>query len=402
MTMEPSLQHGRVGQLLSAPTMPHGNGTPTPPPPVFHRDRRADRSKIFSEEVFQSLLVQERKRADRSNRPFILLSLKADEPLDPDTSQAGKAALDALTAATRETDLVGWLRSPSIIGVIFSELGETEPPRAVDAIRSRIRGELEQRLGVATTARFVLEFHVYPEPTDRAPEPDAGTIDPVLHPDLVSERRQRRVSNWVKRVLDVLASSVLLCCLAPLFVAIAALVRLTSRGPILFRQIRLGELGKPFTVLKFRTMYVNVAEKAHHDFVTRFIKESGRGQAAANGQLFKLTNDRRITPLGRLLRKTSLDELPQIWNVLRGDMSLVGPRPPIPYEIEHYAPWHRRRVLEAKPGITGLWQVTSRSRSTFDEMVRLDLRYARTRSLWKDLGILLRTPRAVVSGKGAC
>jgi lipopolysaccharide/colanic/teichoic acid biosynthesis glycosyltransferase len=121
----------------------------------------------------------------------------------------------------------------------------------------------------------------------------------------------------------------------------------------------------------------------------------------APNKLFKLSNDPRITAVGRILRKTSIDELPQLWNVLIGEMSLVGPRPPIPYELRHYAPWHRRRVLEAKPGITGLWQVTGRSRTTFDEMVRLDLRYARTRSLWADLRILLRTPGAVLGGRGA-
>jgi len=110
----------------------------------------------------------------------------------------------------------------------------------------------------------------------------------------------------------------------------------------------------------------------------------------------------RITPIGHFLRKTSLDELPQLWNVLTGDMSLVGPRPPLPYEVEQYKPWHCRRVVDAKPGITGLWQVTGRSRTTFDEMVRLDLRYARTRSLWTDIKILLQTPAAVIAGKGAC
>ena len=114
-----------------------------------------------------------------------------------------------------------------------------------------------------------------------------------------------------------------------------------------------------------------------------------------------MTNDPRVTPLGRFLRKTSLDELPQFINVLKGDMSLVGPRPPIPYEFENYDTWHRRRVLEAKPGITGLWQVMGRSRTTFDEMVRLDLQYIRDQSFWLDLKILVKTPVAVLSGSGA-
>jgi lipopolysaccharide/colanic/teichoic acid biosynthesis glycosyltransferase len=135
--------------------------------------------------------------------------------------------------------------------------------------------------------------------------------------------------------------------------------------------------------------------------VGRLIGARGDESLPATG-LFKLTNDQRITRMGRFLRKTSLDELPQLWNVLRGDMSLVGPRPPVPYEYAQYQPWHRRRIVEAKPGMTGLWQVVGRSRTTFDEMVRLDLRYARTRSLRKDLAIIGRTPSVVISGKGAC
>jgi lipopolysaccharide/colanic/teichoic acid biosynthesis glycosyltransferase len=159
-------------------------------------------------------------------------------------------------------------------------------------------------------------------------------------------------------------------------------------------------------MLKFRTMYTGAGHAVHQEYVTQFIKAGARAAAVnrgdGNGQLFKMANDPRVTPIGRLLRKTSLDELPQFWNVLRGDMSLVGPRPPLFYEVEQYKPWHCRRVLEAKPGITGLWQVSGRSRTTFDEMVRLDLRYARTASLATDLKILLATPAAVIAGRGAC
>jgi lipopolysaccharide/colanic/teichoic acid biosynthesis glycosyltransferase len=153
-------------------------------------------------------------------------------------------------------------------------------------------------------------------------------------------------------------------------------------------------------MLKFRTMHVNSDHKLHQEYVTRFINSAP--DTCGPETVFKLTNDPRVTPVGRFLRKTSLDELPQLWNVLRGDMSLVGPRPPLGYELEQYKPWHYRRVLEAKPGITGLWQVAGRSRTTFDQMVRLDLRYARTCSVWTDIKILLATPAAVISGKGAC
>src|SRR5262249_28389654 len=200
---------------------------------------------------------------------------------------------------------------------------------------------------------------------------------------------------------DVAGSAARRTGLAPLGLLIAGLVRLTSPGPILSQQRRIGYLGHPFTMLKFRTMYVNADETVHREFVSRFIADGQHAAPPNDTGLFKLVGDPRVTRLGRFLRKTSLDELPQLWNVFRGDMSLVGPRPPIPYEFERYAVWHRRRVFEAQPGLTGLWQVRGRSRTTFDEIVRLDLRYARTQSLSTDLRILLETPRAVISGKGA-
>jgi lipopolysaccharide/colanic/teichoic acid biosynthesis glycosyltransferase len=209
------------------------------------------------------------------------------------------------------------------------------------------------------------------------------------------------VYRILKPALDVLASAAFLVVLAPAFLAIAALVKLTSPGPVFYRQVRIGRAMKPFTMIKFRTMLPDADHAVHREFVTSFIRAGDRGEAPGNGGVFKLTDDPRVTPLGRFLRRTSLDELPQLWNVVRGDMSLVGPRPPLPYEVEQYQPWHRRRVLEAKPGVTGLWQVAGRSRTTFDEMVELDLEYARTCSFLTDLKILLATPAAIVSGKGA-
>jgi lipopolysaccharide/colanic/teichoic acid biosynthesis glycosyltransferase len=150
-------------------------------------------------------------------------------------------------------------------------------------------------------------------------------------------------------------------------------------------------------------MYVDNDHSVHREFVTKLIAEEGvaEPQSGNRKSVYKLTNDKRVTTIGKFLRRTSLDELPQLINVLKGDMSLVGPRPPIPYELAAYQVWHRRRVLEVKPGITGLWQVTGRSRVKFDEMVRLDLRYATTWTPWLDLMILLRTPVAVIKGSGA-
>jgi lipopolysaccharide/colanic/teichoic acid biosynthesis glycosyltransferase len=191
--------------------------------------------------------------------------------------------------------------------------------------------------------------------------------------------------------------------LAPIFLMIAAAIKATSKGPMFFRQRRIGQYGKSFVFLKFRSMYVNNDAGAHKAYVQKLIAGKADKQPAnGNGEgVYKLTRDPRITRVGAFLRKTSLDELPQFFNVLRGEMSMVGPRPPVPYEVEAYDIWHRRRLLEAKPGITGLWQVSGRSRVKFDDMVRLDLQYARTWSPWTDMKILWRTPGAVVLGDGA-
>jgi lipopolysaccharide/colanic/teichoic acid biosynthesis glycosyltransferase len=200
-------------------------------------------------------------------------------------------------------------------------------------------------------------------------------------------------------MIDVAGGSLLALFCLPICIAIAIAIKLTSKGPVLFKQQRVGQYGKSFTFLKFRSMYVNNDQTVHKEFVTKMISNDvGDGQ---NNGVYKLTRDSRITPLGRFLRKTSLDELPQFLNVLNGEMSLVGPRPPIPYELAAYQTWHRRRLLEVKPGITGLWQVTGRSRVGFDEMVRLDLRYATFWSPWLDMKILFRTPAAVIKGSGA-
>jgi lipopolysaccharide/colanic/teichoic acid biosynthesis glycosyltransferase len=189
-----------------------------------------------------------------------------------------------------------------------------------------------------------------------------------------------------------------------LLLAICVAIKLTSKGPIFFRQERLGQYGRRFTFLKFRTMYFRSDHAIHKEYVTRFIAgEKGTQQnGVTQPAFFKLKADPRVTAIGRLLRRTSLDELPQFMNVLLGEMSLVGPRPPVQYEFDAYDVWHKRRVLVVKPGITGLWQVEGRSRVTFDEMVRLDFRYAASWSLWLDAKILLRTPMAVLSGAGAC
>jgi exopolysaccharide biosynthesis polyprenyl glycosylphosphotransferase len=208
--------------------------------------------------------------------------------------------------------------------------------------------------------------------------------------------------RFFKRVFDGVAASLGLLFLSPLLSVVAILIKLDSRGPILFKQKRIGENGHPFTMFKFRSMRVGADPKVHRVYVKRLIEQNlGPEQVRGSGQRsLKMEHDPRITRVGRIIRKTSIDELPQLLNVLRGEMSLVGPRPPLPYELELYEEWHKRR-LEVPPGVTGWWQVKGRNRVSFDEMVRMDLYYIENTSFWLDLKILFLTPRAVLSGRGA-
>lgn len=200
----------------------------------------------------------------------------------------------------------------------------------------------------------------------------------------------RGTNLFVKRAFDLAASLILLVLAVPLWLLIALAIKLDSQGPVLFRQVRLGKGGKPFIAYKFRSMKVGAEEE--------IARLSALNEA--DGPIFKMKRDPRHTRVGRLLRRSSLDELPQLLNVIRGEMSLVGPRPPLPSEVEQYEPWHRKR-LEVAPGMTGLWQVSGRSELPFDEMVLLDVYYVENWSLALDFTILLRTIPAVISGSGA-
>jgi lipopolysaccharide/colanic/teichoic acid biosynthesis glycosyltransferase len=216
---------------------------------------------------------------------------------------------------------------------------------------------------------------------------------------------ESRYSAAACRALDVAVSAVLLLVLLPVFLALAVAIRLDSSGRVLYRQRRVGRNQEPFTVNKFRTMHSGAGHEAHREFVIGLIaaRELAPGETHAERDqtnFFKMANDTRVTRVGRFLRKSSLDELPQLWNVLRGDMSLVGPRPPIPYEVEHYPPhWFDRFAV--KPGMTGLWQVSGRSELGLEEMIALDVEYAGSRSLWLNVKILARTVPVVFAGRGA-
>jgi exopolysaccharide biosynthesis polyprenyl glycosylphosphotransferase len=218
----------------------------------------------------------------------------------------------------------------------------------------------------------------------------------------VRENPMRGVAYLVKRVFDILISSILVLLLLPLFGIVALLIKVFSPGPVFFRQTRAGRNGSPFAFYKFRTMRTDTDDQLHREYATNFIsgKDLRFEAEKADKPVYKMTRDPRVTSIGLILRKTSLDELPQLYNVLRGEMSLVGPRPPIVYELQHYKEWHKRR-LEAKPGLTGLWQVSGRSEVPFNEMVLLDLYYIDHWSLKLDFEILLRTIPVILFGRGA-
>lgn len=360
-------------------------------PRPAHRNHRLH---LVGEDLFRGIVLRERKRADRSNQPFAVVMLEM-----PDEGRTNwRHALEALAAIKRGTDVLGWFERNRVLGLILPRT-DVSNRAACRALEECVRAELATRIDEPSLARVSIGVHAHRAQQDPA-EPGAAPVDQLLG-TLRPRSIRLRAAAAAKRVLDIAGSLALLIVLSPLLLIVAALVKLTSSGPVFFRQVRVGEGAKRFTMLKFRTMKVNADDRIHREYVSSLIAARKAGGDAAEG-VFKITNDPRVTSIGRILRKTSLDELPQFLNVLTGEMSLVGPRPPIPYEVEQYKPWHHRRVLDAKPGITGLWQVTGRSRTTFDEMVRLDLRYAKKCSVWTDIKILLATPRAVVSGKGAC
>ena len=343
------------------------------------------------EPVFLRHLRLARRRTERSRQPFVLMLLDGNRG-----DSVLRRTASALRSSIRETDVAGWYKH-RCLGVIFAEIGGRDKASVIDTLRARTTEALRSSLEPDELARVRLSFYWFPDEWNGN---GAGRPGPAsLESDVQQGGERNEIPLAAKRTIDLVGSVGGLIVLSPLLLLIAVAIRLSSPGPVLFRQERLGQDGVPFTVFKFRSMYARSDATPHIQFIKQYI--AGTVGATGDGAVYKLTQDSRVTPIGHFLRKTSLDELPQLINVLRGEMSLVGPRPPIPYELDGYDVWHRRRVLEAKPGITGLWQVTGRSRLRFDDMVRLDLRYATRWSLWLDLKILIRTVRVVLSGTGA-
>jgi lipopolysaccharide/colanic/teichoic acid biosynthesis glycosyltransferase len=354
---------------------------------------------IESEEYFNRLLSLERKRSERSGDPFVLVLMDIGGLYSRLQHTPIDLLCRAIVSRTRDTDLVGWYQHPDAIGAICTTLGDADRQSIVHAITERMRGVLGECLDSEHFGHVRITFHFFPEDYDGS-KPDYN-LDEKLYPDITKTYKRKKVYGILKRSLDIVGSLSGIIILSPIFLTVPLLIKMTSEGPVLFRQRRIGHLGKGFTFLKFRSMKTGCSHEIHKEYVENLINKKKVIIKPGEEPVYKIIDDPRVTSIGRFLRKTSLDELPQLINVLKGEMSLVGPRPPIPYEVASYRYWHRRRVIEVKPGITGLWQVYGRSRTTFDDMVRLDLQYIEAQSIWLDMKILFNTPRAVLIGAGA-
>lgn len=377
------------------------NNAPNPGDPLLEPVPAVKRTTL-DEAAFRQMIAVERKRTERSKSPFLLMLLEVEPGEDQkDDARTLESVMRVLLQSSRDTDLVGWYKDRAILGAIFTGLVVNDRREILDAFLNKVNNTLRNELTPVQFNQVRISFHFFPDDWDH--EKPGRPSNEALYPDLVSEDKGRRTVLLIKRAVDVAGSLLMLILCSPLFLVIALAIKLTSDGPVFFRQQRVGRYGKTFTFLKFRSMFVDNDSSVHREFVTNLIasKSATEDQRGAGKGVYKIKNDKRVTRVGKLLRRTSLDELPQFLNVLKGEMSLVGPRPPIPYELAAYQTWHRQRLLGVKPGITGLWQVLSRSSVEFDEMVRLDLRYASTWTPWLDLKILLRTPFAVIKGTGA-
>ena len=324
------------------------------------------------------------RRVERSTTALSLVLYRTDSEAFHDPLQMDRL-LEMLHGAKRETDILGHVGADSI-AVLCPDTDE-----------HGTKGFMRKFDVLASDLPFSAVAATYPNDLF-ASLANGTSTQPAFQPFLVSDATTPARGTYpLKRSLDVAGALIAICLIWPLMLVVAATIALTSSGPIIFRQTRLGKGGVPFTFYKFRSMVANGDDGIHRAFVAIHIK----GVPTDAKPEYKLRSDPRVTPIGRLIRKTSIDELPQFFNVLKGDMSLVGPRPPIAYETAQYQPWHLRRVMTAKPGITGLWQVEGRGRVSFCEMVRMDIRYVRDCSFVLDLKLLFKTILVVLRCDGA-
>jgi exopolysaccharide biosynthesis polyprenyl glycosylphosphotransferase len=345
---------------------------------------------ILSSPQFLRQLETEKRRADRAKSALSLVVVRA-EPSRPCSLANMDELLDILIRSKRETDMLGFVGGDRI-GFLLPHTDEGGAAAVMKNVAKRT-AHLPVSIAAATYPQHLFDF------LTKAPKETTETFALLLD----GQQGPGRVAAVAKRTLDVAGALTAIVIFSPIMLSVAIAIWTTSPGPAIFRQTRLGKRGAPFVCYKFRSMRTDADDRIHREYVTKLIEGQldQINQGDQKRPLYKMSADPRITAIGRFIRKTSIDELPQLFNVLKGDMSLVGPRPPLPYEAEKYQSWHLRRILRVRPGITGLWQVEGRSSTSFDDMVRLDLRYIGDRSLWLDLRILLKTVKVVLRRDGA-
>jgi lipopolysaccharide/colanic/teichoic acid biosynthesis glycosyltransferase len=395
MTGSASVEEG--AQAISASRAPARHGLPGSAAAgsvlsqswlVPHADNDVPAEGVRSRVEFLRIIRREKRRSDRSHSALSLALLEFDSA----APGARDALLKKVCAMVRETDYMAAIDDDGV-AVLLPDTGEAGLSSFLDKVALGRHANVLSVVGAT-----------YPDASfDRLMAARMGTARsrPLADAD---EPPVGAVHGYrLKRALDLAGSITALVLLWPLMLLVALIIELTSPGPAIFRQQRIGQGGVPFTFYKFRSITVDNDDSIHRDYVKSLIHGNNAevNKQGATAPLYKIRSDPRVTWVGRFIRKTSIDELPQLFNVLKGDMSLVGPRPPMPYETEDYQSWHLRRVLEIKPGMTGLWQVEGRSKVTFAEMVRMDLRYIRSCSLGLDLRILVKTFPVVLSCEGA-
>lgn len=351
-------------------------------------------NRILSEREFKDRLYKERKRSERSKSPmsvvFINLSRGTKSSSrnwsrDKDFYRQLNGIVDY---CTRDTDFVGWYECQQVLGIIYVDTQR----ESRDIVIERLKNKIVDSENLQINSEIDIAALTFPLKDLRETDSVTLTVYPKKR-DTFNDK----MSLTVKRIFDYLGTIGCILLFLPLFLLIPILIKLDSKGPVFYLQKRVGEGGKIFHLYKFRSMHVNTNDNIHRTYVTQLIK----GDVDNKQGIYKIKDDPRVTRVGKILRKFSFDEIPQFFNVLKGEMSLVGPRPPIPYETAEYELWHLRRIMECKPGITGLWQVEGRSKTNFDEMVRMDLNYIEKRSLFLDLKIVFKTPWVLLTARGA-
>jgi exopolysaccharide biosynthesis polyprenyl glycosylphosphotransferase len=390
--MMPDLRLASIDEVgVRSVASPKDANADTGPPLASRAFRRIDsHDKILDRSDLTYQLRVEKRRAERCRDPLSVVLFRYPGTGSNRLAGARKLAV-SLLSTKRETDLVGYVADNMIALVL---------PHTCAHGASIVAGNASREFG---DLRLAVETATYPDQIFDSlisSEAVGAESQPLL---IDGTTRNRPIARLVKRIVDIVGAAGLLVIASPLMIATAIAIAVTSPGPVIFRQARLGQRGSPFVFYKFRSMQADADDQIHRDYVGKLIE--GRldevNQGDSEDPHYKIKSDPRCTRVGRFIRKTSIDELPQLYNVLKGHMSLVGPRPPVPYEVQKYQPWHLARVLDVKPGITGLWQVEGRSKVSFDDMVRLDLRYQRDWSLLLDIKILLKTVGVVLVRDGA-